>query len=364
MRSRQDHPVSFALAAFWCAVLLVVFAWVDHGPQRAAAQPAAVDPVPRPAATGKRVLIISIDGLRPDLALLADAPNIRSLIKEGAYSLWAQTLPIGRTLPSHTSMMTGVPMEKHGIIWNDDIPLRPRKYNFPHVPTLFEFARKAGYSTSLVAGKCKFEALAEPGVVDWVVLPEKPKKIGPDGKPIVPPKPDADGMTPYDHKHDDAWIASEAAAIIAKHKPHVMLVHFPRVDTAGHAKGWGSPVQLEAIARADEALGTVLETLRKTKLFDNTLIILTADHGGYGKGHDGKDPRGLHIPWIARGPGVKKGYDLTQNKLVINTMDTFATAAMHLGIKLTAEDEIEGKPVGDAFESAPRSAAAPGSDTE
>ncbi|MEX2212678.1 MAG: ectonucleotide pyrophosphatase/phosphodiesterase [Phycisphaeraceae bacterium] len=349
-------PLSMCRVSFrFMVVIAAVGSLLAHGSLR---EVRAADPSAKPQAAEKRVLIVSIDGLRPDLALLADTPNIHALIKAGAYSMWAQTLPIGKTLPSHTSMITGVPMEKHGIIWNEDIPLRPRKYNYPHVPTLFEFAKKAGYTTALVAGKYKFEALAEKGTVDWVVLPEKPNTLGPDGKPISSGVADADGMKAYDRKYDDAWVGEQAAAVIAKNKPQVMMVHFPRVDTAGHAKGWGSTIQLEAIARADEALGVVLEALRKAKVFDDTLIILSADHGGYGKGHDGKDPRGLHIPWIAVGPGVRKGFDLTQTKGIINTVDTFSTAVDYLGIKITAEDEIEGKPVKDAFEPVTKSAAA------
>ncbi|GIW74943.1 MAG: hypothetical protein KatS3mg104_0006 [Phycisphaerae bacterium] len=59
------------------------------------------------SAAEPRVLIISIDGLRPDLALRAEMPNLRSLLRNGSYSFWAYTTPAAITLPSHTSMLTG-----------------------------------------------------------------------------------------------------------------------------------------------------------------------------------------------------------------------------------------------------------------
>src|SRR5688572_29357049 len=67
-------------------------------PPRAAAQVA----VPR----AERVVIISIDGLRPDLLIQANVPNIRGLLKVGSYTFWARTVPEGYTLPAHASMLT------------------------------------------------------------------------------------------------------------------------------------------------------------------------------------------------------------------------------------------------------------------
>lgn len=315
----------------------------------------AEDPVrPIKPALDRRVLVVSIDGLRPDLALLADMPNLRSLMKGGSYTMWAQTLTVGITLPSHTSMLTGVPLERHGVFWNDDVPIRKRRYDHPHVATLFEWAKDAGYTTALVAGKYKFVALARGDSVDHLVLPEAPKRPV-AGVPQPVTVRDEYGLTEYDLKHDDAWVAQEASKVIRDYKPQVMAVHFPRVDSVGHAKGWGTPEQLATIGRADKALGTVLQSLRDVQLFDDTLIILTSDHGGLGKGHHGKDPRGLHIPWIAHGPGIRKGYDLTQHtSLVVNTMDTFATLAAYLGIRYTSDDGIEGKVVKEALESKPK----------
>src|SRR4051794_806960 len=53
----------------------------------------AAPPGPRPIEQIRRVMVVSIDGLRPDLLLLADAPVARSLMKRGCYSMWAMTTP-------------------------------------------------------------------------------------------------------------------------------------------------------------------------------------------------------------------------------------------------------------------------------
>jgi predicted AlkP superfamily pyrophosphatase or phosphodiesterase len=275
-----------------------------------------------------RVLIVSIDGLRPDVALRANMPHLRSLMARGSFSFWANTTDVAVTLPSHTSMLTGVTPEKHGIHYNAD--KEDNKPEFPLVPTLFDLAKKQGRTTALCAGKSKFRAFDRPGALDWKFIKEA----------------------------NDATVASMAAAIIHEHHPDVLFVHFPENDRVGHAIGWGTPEQIKAVEGADEGLGQVLAALDAEHLTDSTLIILSADHGGNGRTHGGLDPRSRHIPWIAAGPGVKQNYDLTLNiKLVIYTYDTFATACYVLGIPLPSN--LDGKPVLDIFQNRELLQAAP-----
>ncbi len=111
----------------------------------------------------KRVLIVSIDGCRPDLLLRANCPHVRSLIDRGAFSMWRRTTEMSITLPSHTSMITGVRPDIHKITWNYYIP---RVY--PEAATIFEQAHLAHLTTGMVAGKSKFNELNKPGSLDYV----------------------------------------------------------------------------------------------------------------------------------------------------------------------------------------------------
>src|SRR5262245_14863331 len=78
-----------------------------------------------PAGPGdpRRAVIVSIDGLRPDVLLRARAPTLRGLMGRGSFSMWATTTPAAVTLPSHVSMLTGVTPRRHGVEWNSDLPL-------------------------------------------------------------------------------------------------------------------------------------------------------------------------------------------------------------------------------------------------
>jgi len=294
-----------------------------------AAAPAAEAPAKpvRPVPAIDHVLIISVDGLRPDRVLLANTPVMHGLMRDGTYTFWAQTTAVAITLPSHTSMLTGVVPRKHKIEWNMDLPLREMVY--PAFPTIFEIARKAGYTTALVTGKSKFEPLAKPGTLDHLFMPQQDFSV-------------------------DEPVGDEAVRVVAQLKPELLFVHFPAVDKAGHKFGWGSKEQLAAIERADVQIGRVLEAVDRAGLKNSTFVIVTADHGGAGKTHGAEDPRSRFIPWLVTGPGVKHDFDLTQIwELTVHTEDTAAMALYLLG--LPRSDDLDGKPVLPVFENPPKS---------
>jgi arylsulfatase A-like enzyme len=271
----------------------------------------------RPIPEIRKVVIISIDGLRPDLLIRADAPNIHDLINTGSFTFWAQTTAESVTLPSHTSMLTGVPPVKHAIQWNADLPLRHPVY--PMFPTIFELAKQGGYTTALVAGKAKFINLAKPGSLDWMYIP-------------------------WSTKIEDDEVALAATQIILAHQPDLIFIHFPSVDNVGHLYGWASREQMEAIHQADASVGMILWALDQLHLRDSTFILITADHGGAGQSHGPDDMRSRAIPWIANGPGIRHGLDLTTyGNLTVQTEDTFSTVAYLLGIPVVKP--VDGKAV-------------------
>lgn len=287
---------------------------------------AAVFPAPLAtsptAPTTRRVLLISVDGLRPDLLLRAQAPVLRGLMQRGSFTMWAQTTASAVTLPSHTSMLTGVSPSSHGIEWNTDLP--PGKHVYSARPTLFDLASQAGFTTAMVAGKSKFTPLARPGTLRWWYIPKESAV-------------------------SDAAVTDTAVGFIERHQPQVLFVHLPSVDGAGHAQDWGSERQLAAIAEADRCIGRLLDALQRRRLLDSTLVMVSADHGGAGKSHGPDDPRSRFIPWIAAGPGVRRNVDLTTYAdLNVRTEDTFATICAQLGIAVPKP--IDGRPVDQILE--------------
>ena len=283
--------------------------------------PIPVHPPQRPIPAVEHVVIISVDGLRPDRALLANMPALRGMLRDGAYTFWAKTTAMAITLPSHVSMLTGVIPQKHGILWNEELPLA--KPYYPKVPTVMEMAAKVGYETAMIAGKAKMQALNKPGTITYVFVAAEAK----------------DGNEP---------IVTEAVRILTAHQPALTFIHLADVDTVGHAKGWGSREQFAAIERTDTQLAQIFAAIDDAQMRSSTVVLLTADHGGAGLSHVPDDPRSRHIPWIIVGPGVRKNFDLTQiAALEVRTEDTCATACWLLG--LPQMPYFDGKPVREAF---------------
>src|SRR6188474_1499315 len=103
-------------------LILFVFLVASRDAVAQDAKPDTPAPATKPVAAVEHVIIISADGLRPDVLLRARTPNIRQLMDSGTFTMWARTVPQSITLPSHTSMLTGVTPERHRVLWNADLP--------------------------------------------------------------------------------------------------------------------------------------------------------------------------------------------------------------------------------------------------
>ena len=259
------------------------------------------------------MVIISVDGMRPDALDQANTPIMDELRTEGAYCPDAQTVHISYTLPSHASMLSGMIPEKHGL-------------NFPHPyidwpglngPTLFSVAHDAGMETAMVVGKKKFDYLVLPNSVDKSSCADV----------------------------HDTDVKDQAIKFIEEGLPDVLFIHFPDTDRVGHAFGWMSANQLQAITFVDGLIGEILAALEGEGYLDNTLLIITSDHGGHYFGHGDDSPWDRTIPWLAVGPGVPPGVTLVSN---ISIYDTAATVLRAL--ELPIPEVWDGRPVLEIFE--------------
>lgn len=278
----------------------------------------------------EHVFVISFDGGNPTIIQQAAMPNFKRLAAEGAHSWQARTILPSKTLPSHTSMLTGVDIAKHQIDWNDFFPLR----GFVKVPTSFELVKQAhpSYSTALFCGKIKFRHLWKAGALD---IFNCGATYGPEPIPATEEKK----LVPAQ------GVAAQAVPYILEKKPEFCFIHFPDADSAGHKNGWGSPEQFEAFKVCDQALGQILAAIDKAGLRDTSTVILTADHGGSQKNHFNPIPSDTTIPWIAWGKGVKKKHAIVKDSIF--TYDTAATVLWLLDVPLPAH--FDGEPVLEAF---------------
>ena len=279
----------------------------------------------------RHVFIVSFDQGAPAGIEKADMPVFKSMAEEGAHTWEAYTIVPSLTLPSHTSMLTGVGIQKHQVDWNDLVPEK----GLVKVPTIFSIAKKSGLVTAMVVAKNKFRTLDLPGSLDAFILPPDPSS---------------------------ASVAAAFADMIGKLKPDLCFIHFGEPDVAGHAHGMFSPEKMKALADSDAALAVVVKAIKDAGLLDTSVIILTADHGGHDRTaeelaqmakaglppqpgtHGSSSPEDVTIPWIAWGTGVRKHFTITA---AVVQYDTAATALWLLGIPVP--ESFWGRPVTSAF---------------
>lgn len=274
----------------------------------------------------RHVVLVSIDGLRPDAIERAGATNLRRLMREGAYTLQASTISPSKTLPSHTSMLTGVGPAKHGITWNED---RVAETGRVKVPTVFDLADSAGLRTAAFFGKAKFRHLLGPADPDfWVSVPR--------GMEVL--------LAPR--------MVEDVERYLKYRGPDLLFVHISDPDIAGHTVGWMSAPYRAAVRRADAAVGRIRRAAR-ARYGDQFVLIVTADHGGHGRTHGTDDAMDKTIPWIAWGAGIAPGRIAGR----VDTYDTAATVLWLLGISRPAF--WDGRPVTGAFAFGPDLAAQP-----
>lgn len=260
------------------------------------------------------VLLLSWDGLRPDAIAKAPAPNLLRLIHEGAYCPQAQTIFPSATLPSHTSMLTGLTVAKHKVLWNEYV-----KGLTIAAPTILDIATDAGLECAMAAGKQKFYHYVE----------------GHKVKTYFGETPDSGGD--WSAKN----LTPKVIDYIKEKRPRLVFLHYRDPDSAGHKYGWMSDEQMTAVRACDEALGTLLAAIDADPEFKGkTTILVTADHGGHDKTHGSLDPIDMTIPWIAWGAAVAPGKTI---ETPVHTYDSAATVLYLLGLDIPAG--WDGKPV-------------------
>jgi predicted AlkP superfamily pyrophosphatase or phosphodiesterase len=278
------------------------------------------------------VFIISFDQGAPAGIAKADMPLFKAMAAEGAHTWEAYTIVPSITLPSHVSMLTGVGIQKHQILWNDWDEQRPKLA----VPTIFQLSKARGLTTAAVASKEKFKTFQAAGGLDVFLLPEDNSSVG---------------------------IATAVAGVLKKQQPSLFFVHFGEPDSTGHKYGVNSPQKMKALADSDRALKIIRDAISEAGIAGSSVIILTADHGGHDRTPEelaerikrGVEPQpGTHglpdsadviIPWIAWGKGVKPAFTITAP---VVQYDTAATALWLLGVPVP--EGFWGKPVVSAFE--------------
>jgi arylsulfatase A-like enzyme/tetratricopeptide (TPR) repeat protein len=291
----------------------------------------------------RNVLLISIDTCRADhLSCYGykrqTTPNIDAVAREGAMFKMALT-PVPITTPAHSSMLTGTYPPTHGVHFNTYDHLADSNV------TLAKTLRDAGYQTAAFVGAFPLDA-----------------RFGLN-----------QGFDTYDGRFTDegkkgffsrrvgeevnrpamAWLEGHAQ------KPFFLFLHYfdchsPYAPHPPDTSPYGDDPYAGEIAYIDHCIGGVLDRLRALGVYDNTLVIITGDHGE-SLGEHGELTHTyfiyqctLHVPLVIRTPGCGKGIKVEGN---VNLVDIVPTVLDLVGLKIPSW--VEGADLRPALEGGP-----------
>ena len=264
------------------------------------------------ASVARRVIVVSVDGLRSDMIQLTDPgllPGFRRMRLEGASTLNARVDPdYSITLPNHTGIITGrftAGSDGHNWYFNGepspDQTLHLQKGSY--VQSVFDVVHDRGGRTGLFATKTKLVVFDQSfsgstGALDLVGSDNGRDKLdtylyAKSSSSILDSFRDQASVQPYDY----------------------VLLHVAEPDFAGHDGGWGTdPVSAYGFAfrLADLVIMEILDFVESDPEYaGQTTVIVTTDHGGNGFGHsDPTVPATYTVPLMTWGVGVQAGSDL------------------------------------------------------
>lgn len=270
----------------------------------------------------KHVIVIGIDGMSVGGVAQSPTPNFDEYMKNGAYSLHTRNVMPTISSPNWEAMLTGSGVALTGVTSND---WQVDNYSLPPVVT----TENGRYPDIFYVLKKGNSSLKTSSIYQW------------DGFGNL-----------YDHHFvdidftckDERSTTDKVIEVIKKDKPNFLFIQLDNVDHAGHEYGHMTPEYFKAVELADLLSGEIVNATKEAGIFDKTLFIIVADHGGKGLDHGHETLQGNEVPFILYGNGLKKGYKIPS---AVNLYDVAATSAFALNVEIP--QVWEGQPVECAF---------------
>lgn len=294
-----------------------------------------------PAAEGPspRVLIVGIDGCRPDALEKARTPHVDALAANGTRFTATDIQKADRvggsdtvSGPGWTNILTGVFPDKHGVRDNS-----------------FEGRQLDRHPT--VYGRLK-QARPRAFTASYTTWPPMKDMLATDADVAEDFYPEMKDYTLSDYRPSDDAAADAAVALLSANTeaadPTLVVFYQGQADVAGHELGFhpSVPEYVESLERVDANIGRVLQAIeqRPSRADEDWLILVCTDHGGRGTGHG----RGAEVPeirnvfLIVSGEAAAKGVSDAATWQV----DVVPTTLTHLGVPIDPAWELDGRPIG------------------
>ncbi|MFZ7134033.1 MAG: alkaline phosphatase family protein [Eubacteriales bacterium] len=260
----------------------------------------------------KHVIVISLDALsETEWHEAKQMPNISHLIEVGSYSYALKSVFPTHTYTVHTTMVTGVYPDKHGIMHNHQFqPFVPDGdqtwYWYQReikVPTIYDLAKRYHMTTAgllwPVTGRSSITynfpeivaigdenqtlKILKNGTLSYLIGLEY--RLGKYRKSLEPPI-------------FDDYITLCASNTIRRKKPNLTLIHLCDLDHTKHHNRTDGPEVKESLVRLDKRIGEMIQATKDAGIFNDTAFILLGDHGQFSIDY------GIHLNNLLRDAGL------------------------------------------------------------
>jgi hypothetical protein len=260
----------------------------------AVAVPAPVRPQRRKQ-LAKHVVLISIDGLRPEYYLdpTWPAPAMQQLYRQGAHAVAVRSIFPSLTYPSHVTLVTGALPARHGVYNNRatnavEDPMWLRDARDIRVPALWDAVRAAGGTTAALNWPITVGADIDWNVPDiWSgsddTVIQATRDVATPGA-LDELEREASGRLRIENFSSktiahDVRLATMASYLYEMHRPTLTLVHCEGAVQIQQEPDWRNPRRQRAVAAADLAVSLVVEIIEKAESWDDTAVVVCGDHG-------------------------------------------------------------------------------------
>ena len=279
--------------------------------------------VPPSIAPTEHVILFVLEGFGQNSLKSGTMPTLSRLIKEGAVTWSATAVKPALRLPTMTSLITGMPVEKHGITWNTFEFSR----GYPRTPSLFDYLDLSGGRDSAIflMDESLYQLARPEPYTDYQIC-------GP-----LKPECSTERVVSYIRQYFKKATSGDGYGHAILSLPHVLVVHLPEAGRVGSSKGWTSKDYRDALRTVDKAIHSVLGIYHEQGLMKRTTLFVTS-LTAEGRDANQEPPDGgvPLVPWIASGVGIKSGHAIRQP---VSIMDTGATVMRTMGLQTHTEWE-------------------------
>jgi len=239
------------------------------------------------------VFIIGLDGAIGRCVKEAHTPIIDDFVAGGAKTYSARTVYPSSSFPAWGSMFHGVGPEKHKL--GSPVPC-PENVSWPSFMKVLQQERP---DSRLASFSC------------WEPINSNIIELSCGCHCVSMPDPE---------------LVNTSTGYIRNNPPDILFMQLDDIDAAGHKHGYGTKSYLEQITITDGLVGQVIDAIKDAGVFDDSMIILLSDHGGYEKGHGTDHPDCMTTFWACRGPCIAPQGNVAE----MNIMDTASIVALAL----------------------------------